>query len=158
FLLNGLRVSLSFEALLYSPYMRNPFILCLAGLFLSGFVVLSAENAAPDSAFDLSNWKLQIPGPRDIKDLKKYSSEYFYLNPEKEMCFHLDASEKGSTKNSHYVRTELRHLPEWNVTERHILSGEFRVISQLSPNKVTVLQIHGIEDDGGKAPPLLRIA
>jgi hypothetical protein len=74
------------------------------------------------------------------------------------MHFHLDAAEKGATPNTPYVRSELRHLPEWTADEAHTLSGEFRVVSALSPDKVTALQIHGITADGGNAPPLLRIA
>ena len=38
------------------------------------------------------------------------------------------------------------------------MSAEVRVISHLKPDKVTVLQIHGITEDNGDAPPLLRIA
>ena len=50
---------------------------------------LLAADATPSTVFDLQQWKLQIPGPKEIKDLKNYSSEYFYLNKAKEMCFHL---------------------------------------------------------------------
>ena len=38
------------------------------------------------------------------------------------------------------------------------MSGEFRVVSKLTPDKVTALQIHGITEQGEDAPPLLRIA
>jgi hypothetical protein len=74
------------------------------------------------------------------------------------MVFSLDAAEKGTTPNTHYVRSELRHLPNWKVNENHSLSGEVRVVSHLEPDKLTVLQIHGITPDGDNAPPLLRIA
>jgi Alginate lyase len=119
---------------------------------------LLAADAAPSTVFDLQQWKLQIPGPKEIKDLKNYSSEYFHLNKEKEMCFHLDAAEKGATANARYVRSELRHLPNWEVNATHTMSAEVRVISHLNPHKVTILQIHGITDRGEDAPPLLRIA
>lgn len=116
------------------------------------------ENAAPASAFDLLHWKLQIPGPKEIKDLKAYSSPYFHLDAMRDMCFHLDAAEKGTTTHAHFVRSELRHVPNWPVTETHTLTAEVRAISHLEPDKVTVLQIHGITDTGADAPPLLRIA
>jgi hypothetical protein len=115
-------------------------------------------DAAPSAAFDLHDWKLQIPGPQDIKILKDYSSEYFNLNADKEMCFHLNAAEQGTTPGAKYVRSELRHLPNWTTSGTHSLSAELRVISALKPDKVTVLQIHGITENGKDAPPLLRIA
>jgi hypothetical protein len=117
-----------------------------------------AVAAAPSTKFDLHDWKLQIPGPRDIKGLENYSSEYFNLNAAGEMCFSVNAAETGTTPNAKYVRSELRHLPNWKASDKHSLSAELRVISALKPAKVTVLQIHGITEKGGDAPPLLRIA
>ena len=127
-------------------------VLCLAGR------ASAAEGGAPSAAFDLRKWKLQIPGPAEVKLLQNYSSGYFHLNAAREMCFHLDAAEKGATINAHYVRSELRHTADWNSSEAHSLSAEFRVVSNLTPDKVTALQIHGITDEGTDAPPLLRIA
>ncbi len=129
-----------------------------AALLLHLCTARGAEKAAPSSSFSLSQWKLQIPGPKDVKDLKGYASDYFYLNAGNEMCFHLDAAETGTTPNTKYVRSELRHQLEWDVNAVHTLSGEFRVVSALAPDKVTAMQIHGITADGGNAPPLLRIA
>jgi hypothetical protein len=129
-----------------------------AALLVGAVTVQAAERAAPATAFDLSCWKLQIPGPKDIRDLSAYTSDYFYLNDAKELCFHLDAAEKGTTPNAKYVRSELRHLPNWAVGGSHTLSGEFRAVSALTPDKVTAMQIHGITSDGGDAPPLLRVA
>jgi Alginate lyase len=127
-------------------------------LLISFLPRIHAADAAPSTVFDLSQWKLQIPGPQEVKALQGYSSPYFFLNAEKEMCFHLDASEKGTTTNAHYVRSELRHLPDWQASEPHTLAAEVRAISHLQPDKVTVLQIHGIMEDGKDAPPLLRVA
>ena len=64
----------------------------------------------------------------------------------------------ASTLHAHYVRSELRHLQNWKIGEDRALAGEVRVISHLEPNKITVLQIHSIMDNGSDAPPLLRIA
>lgn len=127
-------------------------------LVLGACLASAAEKAAPAGVFDLRNWKLQIPGPAEVKALGAYSSDYFFLNAAREMCFHLDAAEKGATTNAHYVRSELRHMPNWKTSEAHTLSGEFRVVSKLTPDKVTAMQIHGINEDGSDAPPLLRIA
>jgi len=114
----------------------------------------------PDSAFDLSGWKLQIPGPKEIKDLRTYTSKYFYLNAQNQLCFTVDCAETGSTPNSSFVRSELRHLAQWNVLDSSAktLSATLNVASAADPDKVTVMQIHGITADGGPIPPLLRIA
>lgn len=134
-----------------------PLILAaLASIF--SVSVFAADTAPAAGAFDLRQWKLQIPGPLEIKQLGGYSSPYFFLNKNREMVFHLDAAEKGPTPNTKYVRSELRHLPNWHVTESRSLSAEVKAVSHLDPDKVTVLQIHGIMEDGSDAPPLLRIA
>ena len=127
-----------------------------AGALLLGEPRVFAQ--APSAAFDLREWKITLPGPKEIKDLEGYSSDYFYLNAEQEMCFQLDASEKGTTPNAKYVRSELRHLPNWRADESRALSAEVRAVSSLDPDKATVMQIHGITEDKKDAPPLLRIA
>jgi hypothetical protein len=140
------------------PPLRSKTLILLA-LAPGLLCALSASAAdAPSKAFDLHAWKLQVPGPLEIKSLQNYSSPYFDLDPAKEMCFHLDASEKGTTPDAHFVRSELRHLPNWKTSETHTLSAEVRAVSHLDPDKVTVLQIHGIEANGADAPPLLRVA
>lgn len=112
----------------------------------------------PADVFNLSGWKLQIPGPKEVKKLKGYSSGYFRLNERNEMCFILDAAEKGTTPNTTYVRSELRHQLNWKVDGNHAISATARVLSRLKPDKVTVLQIHGVTAEGDNAPPFLRIA
>jgi hypothetical protein len=106
----------------------------------------------------LSLWKLQIPGPEEILDLQNYSSEYFRITNKNEICFSLNAAEKGATENAKYVRSELRHILNWSISESHALEGEVRVDSNAEPDKVTVAQIHGITQSGENAPPLLRLA
>ena len=130
-------------------------LVALASIFS---VAVAADSAPPSGAFDLRTWKLQVPGPLEIKQLAGYSSPYFFLNKAREMVFHLDAAEHGATTNAKYVRSELRHLPNWHITESHTLSAEVKAVAHLDPDKVTVLQIHGIQEDGSDAPPLLRIA
>ena len=140
----------------HSRFMNAVCLIAIGALLCATHI--RAADAAPASVFELKKWKLQIPGPKEVKNLQGYKSDHFYLNEKKEMVFHLDAAEKGTTATAHFVRSELRHFPEWKVDEAHTLSGEFRVESHLSPDKVTALQIHGIGPDGGEAPPLLRIA
>ena len=132
----------------------------IAAVLFSTFTGMSraADGAPPASAFDLRQWKLQIPGPLEIKQLAGYSSGYFFLNKNREMVFKLDAAEKGTTTNAHYVRSELRHALNWHISESHTMSAEVKAIAHLDPDKVTMLQIHGIQEDGSDAPPLLRVA
>jgi len=138
--------------------MKKSLFALTALYFYSAVSAFSGDTLPPGQAFDLHAWKLQVPGPLEVKDLRNYSSGYFFLNDNKEMVFSLDAAEKGTTPNTHYVRSELRHLPNWTVEENHVLTGEVRVVSHLQPDKLTVLQIHGITPAGDNAPPLLRIA
>ena len=74
------------------------------------------------------------------------------------MCFWVDCSEQGHTANSEYVRSELRHLSNWGISSTQTMSATLKVNSKAEPDKVTVMQIHGITSSGGNAPPLLRIA
>ncbi len=127
-------------------------------LTLLGAARALAADAPPSTAFDLKGWKLQIPGPQDIKKLENYSSKYFYLDEHKQMCFSLDAADKGTTPGAKYVRSELRHLPNWKASEDHALSAEFHLDCHLQPDKVTVMQIHGITEQNKERTPLLRIA
>jgi hypothetical protein len=138
--------------------MNQQFFAFVAAVVLTGIHAVAAGSAPPRDAFDLHDWKLQVPGPLEVKNLHDYSSGYFFLNSNREMAFALDAAEKGTTPNTKFVRSELRHLPNWTVDSNHTLTGEVRVVSHLEPDKLTVLQIHGITAEGDNAPPLLRIA
>lgn len=131
-------------------------------LFLSFVSLFSlkcySDSLPPSHIFNLLNWKLQIPGPIEIKTLKNYTSSYFYLNSDSSICFDLNAAEKGHTKNSEFVRSELRHLLNWGIEEDHHLSATIKISCNLNEYQVTVVQIHGITALGENAPPLLRIA
>ena len=74
------------------------------------------------------------------------------------MCFWVDCSETGHTKNTQYIRSELRHLENWSISGNKKLTATIHVQSKANPDKVTVMQIHGITDSNENAPPLLRIA
>ena len=119
---------------------------------------VSGAEMAPSSAFELRDWKLQIFGPREVRNLASHAPDYFYLDGNRAMVFHLNAAEAGTTANAHLVRSELRHLPNWDNAGNHTLSAEVRVESRRRPDKVTVVQVHSITRDGKNAPPLLRIA
>ena len=117
------------------------------------------DTIPPARLFMLTDWKLQLPGPEEIKQIpENYFSHYFYGTVDSVVCFQLDAAEKGHTANSEFVRSELRHRKDWAITSSHSLSAKIRVEAKAEANKVTVLQIHGINPDHSNAPPLLRIA
>lgn len=131
-------------------------ILCLVGVARGP--AQTADLQPPSKAFDLRDWKLDIPGPVEIRNLDGYADPHFYLNRSGEMTFHLDAAEQGHTPNTKFVRSELRHLPEWDQTGHHALTAVVRATSGFVPDKVTVVQIHGMTRDRKNAPPLLRVA
>lgn len=122
---------------------------------------------APSAFFDLRNWKLTIPGPKELDPpvlTAGYTSKYFVADTAaRTMIFWVDAAEKGSTPGSDYVRSELREqiVPgddnsNWTLAGTHVMTARVRLKSStLSPNKITVLQIHGYGDG---VPPLLRVA
>lgn len=131
----------------------------LAFLIYAAVSLSSMQDYIPPSAkFNLTNWKLQIPGPVEIKDLKGYASPYFYLTPEGFMHFHLDASEKGTTPNATHVRDELRNLQNWKIIENHQLSTIIRVKCSISDFNVTIIQIKCVTDNNDNVPPFLRVA
>ena len=128
-------------------------------LFLFKFLFGDSNLPEPPSKYyDLTNWKLQIPGPKEIKHLNEYNSNYFHLDADTSICFELDASESGPTKNAHFVRSELRHLLNWEINSNHFLSSKTKISCDSPEYKVTIMQIHGINRDNTDAPPLLRIA
>ena len=134
---------------------------CIAG-GLDGRYLCWRDNVE-QVKFDLTHWKLQIPGPKDIIPIGSYTSKYFYYGSSNEMVFWVDSSETGTTANSSYVRSELREMLDptnskinWLIPGTHTLKAELEVTKAGAP-KITVLQIHGIEKDGTNAPPLLKM-
>ncbi|MBX9758660.1 MAG: polysaccharide lyase family 7 protein [Beijerinckiaceae bacterium] len=124
-----------------------------------GLLAGPAVAATPGERFALSGWKLQLPGPREITALAGFESRDFRLDDEGRLVFAVDAAETGSTPNSQFVRSELRHMAEWPVTVPLArLSARFAMIANPAPPKVTVMQVHGVGPGGSNMPPLLRIA
>ena len=128
---------------------------------LRGYPIELSETVhASSTDFDLSNWKLQIPGPKEIKDLSGYESKYFYRDSFGSICFWVDCTETGHTAHSQYVRSELHHLKYWRVSDinKKALAVTVSVKSKANPDKITILQIHRTGDGISKVRPLLRIA
>ena len=136
----------------------NKLILPFYIILFCSFVLTGDIYKAPSLQFNLTGLKLQIPGPLEVKELNNYASKYFYLTTDSLMCFSLDASEQGYTANAKFVRSELRHIPNWYASEKHHLKATLKVNTDVHDYKLTVLQIHGITEDNKNAPPLLRIA
>ncbi len=140
-------------------------ICVLSGAFAPPLSRASSQTTSfpppfPSDRYDLSQWKLQYPGTdtqKEIKDLTDYQSAYFRLKGDY-LQFSVSAAEKGHSRHSEYVRSELRHLApggDWKVGAYHSLKADIRVAG--NDDKITVAQIHGIKSDGSNVPPLLRI-
>ena len=99
-----------------------------------------------------------MPGPTEVKNLNNYTNSHFFLAADTTICFNLNAAEQGTTAHTHFVRSELRHLLNWETNSRHEISATVRVTSNQSSYKVTVVQIHGITADNENVPPLLRVS
>ncbi len=63
--------------------MKRLLLVLATSLMLGASQALCADAAAPSQAFDLHEWKLQVPGPLEVRDLGNYSSGYFFLNGSK---------------------------------------------------------------------------
>ena len=127
-------------------------------LLVSSLINKINIQETPSNYHDLKGWKLQIPGPSEVKDLKGYTSDFFHLDADKSISFDLDASETGTTSNAIYVRSELRHLANWETNTKHSLSTQTKVSCDIPDYKVTVMQVHGINRNNSDAPVLLRVA
>jgi hypothetical protein len=130
--------------------------------FFRGSSRIAAPQApfyAPADAFPLAGWKLQIPGPAEITLLDRYASRYFSLTAARRMRFWVNCSETGTSANSRYVRSELRHLHEWPVSTplAQQISASLSVQASEPDVEITVLQIHGRASNGDSVPPLLRL-
>jgi len=129
-------------------FLLSVFLLCFSTLFA----------LAPSNYFDLSQFKLQYPGPSEQESLTNYTSKYFFSSTPNTMSFYIDATLTGHTQNSDFVRSELRNLSNWYVSGSSSMSATISVDSSLIPSKITVMQIHGETKNLQNAPPLLRIA
>ena len=121
-------------------------------------MLLGDSTEVPSKYFDFKGWKLQIPGPLDVKELNNYTNSHFFLASDTTLCFNLNAAEQGHTENTHYVRSELRHELNWATDTKHEILARVKVTTNQTNYQVTVVQIHGITLDNQNAPPLLRIA
>lgn len=113
--------------------------------------------------FDLENWKITLPvGNKkgkalEVKNLNDYEHEYFYASPEGAMIFAADVKNSVSTKNSKYVRSELREMEGdqrafWSLEEGGTLSAtlsinETPIKHNGDSGRIVIGQIHGEDDE-----------
>jgi len=133
----------------------------------------SDSNAAPNSKFDLSHWKLTLPVNAEnefrgkakeisVKELNEgYSNQdFFYMGKNGEMIFWCPV--KGAkTTNAKYSRSELREMldPEdnkknWSLDGTHSMSATCSVMQVPSEQKIIIGQIHTFT---GRAKPLVKL-
>ena len=116
-----------------------------------------SKTSPPGTNFDLTHWKLTIPTPNKSTEIDTnslvngYQSEYFYTSPiDGSMSFYVPGN-GGTTSNTAYPRSELRHMcnpsnddDNWFVGNGvHELWANIRVDKNISAPKVIVAQIHG---------------
>lgn len=138
--------------------MKKIIVILISLLLALPIFATPSVSSYPSSYFDLNAFKLQYPGPSEQKNLLNFSSNYFYSSKSHTMSFFVVASATGHTQNSEFVRSELRHSANWYVSGSSTMSATLSVDSYLTPNKITVMQIHGETKTLDNAPPLLRIA
>ena len=122
----------------------------------------------PSDLMDNYNqWKITYPDGVEDKTLYQESNEYFKVNGDKNgIKFYVPIrSDNGSTKNSDYIRSELREREEdgksdiyWTTNGKHVVYVQ-QAITHLPIVKshLVATQIHGNKDDGIDDAMVLRL-
>ena len=146
------------------------FLSLLLVFFLSCASGVEKNQAAwrtPSHLISEKEWKLQFPGGTKMAEQKLlggYASRYYSLYCDEDgtewIHFALDGADSGHSKNTRYVRSELRHVENWNLLNRRSMSYTFRANASQAQSSYTVGQIHILPDDSvipGETSPLLRL-
>lgn len=129
-------------------------IIIYFGLFALSSSLIHAQKstyaAVPQTQFDLRDFNLQLPVPKNnsitiIKgpEIAQFSSENFYYSSEDKSIRFFCSSDGQATKGSHYPRTELRQTEEWHFENKHTLHVKMSVLKQPDSGKIIIGQIHG---------------
>jgi len=130
--------------------------------------VLEPGNAKyPSDLFNYEQWKITYPDGDEVKGLYKEENEYFYVNKDKNgIVFYAPIRDKnGTTKNSKYIRSELRERTEdgdsdiyWTTEGTHVVYVKQAIthLPIVKPHLVAT-QIHGNKDDGIDDAMVLRL-
>jgi len=121
----------------------------------------------PSDLFNYEQWKITYPDGDEVKDLYKEENEYFYVNEDKNgIVFYAPVRDSnGTTKNSHYIRSELRERTEdgdsdiyWTTDGTHVAYVKQAIthLPIVKPHLVAT-QIHGNKDDGIDDAMVLRL-
>ena len=126
----------------------------------------SAEYPS-DLMRNYAQWKITYPDGVEDKTLLEEQNEYFYINNEGNgIVFYAPVrSNNGTTKNSHYIRSELRERTSdgksdiyWTTSGTHVAYSK-QAITHLPTvkNHLVATQIHGNKDDGIDDAMVLRL-
>jgi len=121
----------------------------------------------PSDLFNYEQWKITYPDGEEVKDLYQEENEYYYVNEEKNgIVFYAPVrSDNGTTKNSSYIRSELRERTEdgssdiyWTTDGTHVAYVKQAIthLPMVKPHLVAT-QIHGNKDDGIDDAMVLRL-
>ena len=114
-----------------------------------------------------TQWKITYPDGVEDKTLLEEKNEYFHINNEGNgIVFYAPIrSNNGTTKNSHYIRSELRERTSdgksdiyWTTNGTHVAYSK-QAITHLPTvkNHLVATQIHGNKDDGIDDAMVLRL-
>ena len=121
----------------------------------------------PSDLFNYEQWKITYPDGEEVKNLYQEENEYFYVNDDKNgIVFYAPVrSDNGTTKNSSYIRSELRERTEdgdsdiyWTTEGKHVVYVKQAIthLPIVKPHLVAT-QIHGNKDDGIDDAMVLRL-
>lgn len=121
----------------------------------------------PSDLFNYAQWKITYPDGEEVKDLYQEENEYYYVNEDKNgiVFFAPVRSDNGTTKNSSYIRSELRERTEdgksdiyWTTDGTHVAYVKQAIthLPMVKPHLVAT-QIHGNKDDGIDDAMVLRL-
>jgi len=130
-------------------------------------IIAPGTATYPSDLFNYEQWKITYPDGEEVKDLYQEENEYYYVNEEKNgiVFFAPVRSDNGTTKNSSYIRSELRERTEdgksdiyWTTDGTHVAYVKQAIthLPMVKPHLVAT-QIHGNKDDGIDDAMVLRL-
>jgi len=134
----------------------------------SGSTPVTGTAKYPSDLMDnYDQWKITYPDGEEDKTLYQTENEYFYVNDDNNgIVFYVPIrSDNGSTKNSDYIRSELRERKAdgssdmyWDTDGTHTVYVK-QAITHLPIVKshLVATQIHGNKDDGIDDAMVLRL-
>jgi len=121
----------------------------------------------PSDLFNYEQWKITYPDGEEVKELYQEENEYFHVNDDKNgiVFFAPVRDSNGTTKNSNYIRSELRERTAdgnsdiyWTTEGKNVVYVKQAIthLPIVKPHLVAT-QIHGNKDEGIDDAMVLRL-